>query len=213
MRERMLAGDLYRGADPELEAEMRQAMVLTKAINDSDPREPEKRQELLRQLLGSLGTDVEIRPPLHVDYGSHLFVGDRTFINFGLMALDVAEIRIGRMPLANLGGQSLAVAKDSDHRAEAIRAVHFLTDIPAQKLLTSFGFAPTGVDAYIDAALQQALPHLSLIRNAIEGSRPRPAHANYAEFARVFAGHMRAYLHDNEPLTQQFITDIRGALR
>ena len=96
MRERMLAGDLYRGADPELEAEMRQAMVLTKAINDSDPREPEKRQELLRQLLGSLGTDVEIRPPLHVDYGSHLFVGDRTFINFGLMALDVAEIRIGR---------------------------------------------------------------------------------------------------------------------
>jgi len=124
-----------------------------------------------------------------------------------------AEIRIGRMPLGILGGQSLAVAKDSNHRAEAIRAVHFLTDIPAQKLLTSFGFAPTGVDAYIDAALQQALPHLSMIRNAVEGSRPRPIHPNYAEFARRFAGHLRAYLHDNEPLTQQFITDIRGALQ
>ncbi|WP_250036442.1 sugar O-acetyltransferase [Paractinoplanes maris] len=96
MRERMLAGDLYRGADPELEAEMREAMVLTKAFNDSDPRDPEARQALLRQLLGSIGAEVEIRPPLHVDYGRHLHVGDRTFINFGLMALDVAEIRIGQ---------------------------------------------------------------------------------------------------------------------
>jgi maltose O-acetyltransferase len=95
MRERMLTGDPYRGADPELEAEMRRAMVLTKAFNDSDPRDASGRQDLLRQLLGSLGTDVEIRPPLHVDYGSHLHVGDRTFINFGLTALDVARIRIG----------------------------------------------------------------------------------------------------------------------
>ncbi|WP_344620501.1 sugar O-acetyltransferase [Dactylosporangium salmoneum] len=95
MRERMLAGDLYRGADPELEAEMRQAMMLTKAFNDSDPQDPERRRTLLEQLLGSVGTDVDIRPPLHVDYGSHLHIGARTFINFGLMALDVAQIRIG----------------------------------------------------------------------------------------------------------------------
>jgi multiple sugar transport system substrate-binding protein len=124
-----------------------------------------------------------------------------------------AEIRIGRLPVGILGGQSLAVAKDSPHSAEAIRAVHFLTDTTAQKLLTSFGFAPTGVDAYIDADLQASLPHLSLIRNAVEGSRPRPMHANYAEFARRFADHMRRYLHDGEELTQQFIQDIRGALR
>lgn len=96
MRERMLAGDLYRGADPELEAEMRQAMVLAKAFNDSDPRDPAGRRALLERLLGSIGADVDIRPPLHVDYGSHLHVGDRTFVNFGLMALDVARIRIGQ---------------------------------------------------------------------------------------------------------------------
>jgi multiple sugar transport system substrate-binding protein len=126
---------------------------------------------------------------------------------------DTAEIRIGRLPLGILGGQSLAVAADTDHRDEAIRAIHFLTDNPAQKLLTSFGFAPTGVDAYIDADLQAALPHLNLIRNAVEGSRPRPIHANYAEFARRFADHTRRHLHDGEELTQQFITDIREALR
>ncbi|MEO3777499.1 sugar O-acetyltransferase [Micromonospora sp. B11E3] len=95
MRERMLAGDLYRGADPELEAEMRQAAVLTKAFNDSDPRDSAGRRALLEQLLGSVGAEVEIRPPIHVDYGSHIHVGARTFINFGLTALDVAQIVIG----------------------------------------------------------------------------------------------------------------------
>ncbi|MEV0804904.1 sugar O-acetyltransferase [Micromonospora sp. NPDC050200] len=95
MRERMLAGDLYRGADPELEAEMRQAMVLAKAFNDSDPRDSEGRRALLEQLLGSVGAEVDIRPPLHVDYGSHIHVGARTFINYGLTALDVAQILIG----------------------------------------------------------------------------------------------------------------------
>lgn len=126
---------------------------------------------------------------------------------------DTAEIRLGRLPIGILGGQSLAVAKAGPHRDEAIRAIHFLTDTTAQKVLTEFGFAPTGVDAYIDADLQQSLPHLSLIRYAVEGSRPRPMHANYAEFAARFADHMRRYLHDGEPLTQQFSTDIREALR
>jgi maltose O-acetyltransferase len=32
---------------------------------------------------------------LYVDYGVHIRVGARTFVNFGLVALDVAEISIG----------------------------------------------------------------------------------------------------------------------
>jgi multiple sugar transport system substrate-binding protein len=124
-----------------------------------------------------------------------------------------AEIRLGRLPVGVLGGQSLAVAADSDHREEAERAIHFLTDTPAQKLLATFGFAPTGVDAYIDADLQAALPQLSIIRYAVEGARPRPMHPNYAEFARRFADHTRRLLHENEQLTQRFIQDIQEALR
>ena len=50
---------------------------------------------LLERHLGSVGEDVEIRSPLQVDYGVHLHVGARTFVNFGLVALDVVEIRIG----------------------------------------------------------------------------------------------------------------------
>lgn len=35
------------------------------------------------------------RPPLFVDYGDHITIGDRTFINCNLTALDVAPIVIG----------------------------------------------------------------------------------------------------------------------
>jgi len=94
MRERMLAGDLYRGDDPELVAEMRRAMALTKRFNESDPDDAGGRRSLQADLLGSIGDDVEIRPPMFVDYGSHIRIGARTFINFGLTALDVAAITI-----------------------------------------------------------------------------------------------------------------------
>jgi multiple sugar transport system substrate-binding protein len=124
-----------------------------------------------------------------------------------------AEIRLGRLPTGILGGQSLAVAADGAHRAEAVRAIHFLTDTPAQRLLATFGFAPTGVDAYIDAELQAALPQLNIIRYAVEDSRPRPMHANYAAFARAFKDHTYRYLYDGEELTQRFIEDIQGALK
>jgi maltose O-acetyltransferase len=36
-----------------------------------------------------------LRPPLYVDHGTNLRVGARCFANFGLVALDVADITIG----------------------------------------------------------------------------------------------------------------------
>jgi multiple sugar transport system substrate-binding protein len=127
--------------------------------------------------------------------------------------VDTAEIRLGRLPTGILGGQCLAVAADSENRDEAERAVHFLTDAPAQKLLATSGFAPTGIDAYIDAGVQAAAPHLSIIRYAVEASRPRPIHRNYANFARRFTDHTYAYLYGGEQLTQRFIQDLQEELK
>jgi multiple sugar transport system substrate-binding protein len=126
---------------------------------------------------------------------------------------DTAEIRVGSLPIGILGGQSLGVAEDTAHRAEAERAVHFLTDTSAQKLLATFGFAPTGIDAYTDPAAESAIPHLKTIRNAVERSRPRPSHTNYAAFAKSFTEHTYKYLHGNEELSDSFIRDIQEALQ
>jgi multiple sugar transport system substrate-binding protein len=124
-----------------------------------------------------------------------------------------AEIRLGVLPVGILGGQGLAISAKCKHRSEAIRAAHFLTDTPAQKLLASFGFAPTGVDAYIDAELQASMPQLTTIRNAVEHSRPRPMHPNYAAFSRVFVDYTYRYLHKGEQLTQRFVDDLHGSVQ
>ncbi len=95
MRERMLAGDDYIADDPELAEWSMAARDLAAAYNATTARQAPLRRSLLEQLLGSIGEDTEIRPPFHVDYGTHISIGARCFANFGLVALDVATIDIG----------------------------------------------------------------------------------------------------------------------
>lgn len=94
-RERMLAGDLYIADDPELARDSQRAQTLLQQFNGSVPSDPDARRRILDELLGSLGDGAEIRPPFHCDYGYQTHIGARTFVNFGLVALDVAPIRIG----------------------------------------------------------------------------------------------------------------------
>jgi multiple sugar transport system substrate-binding protein len=61
--------------------------------------------------------------------------------------------------------------------------------------------------------LEASTPHLKAIRNAVDQSRPRPAHHNYADFAKTFKEHTYAYLYRNEQLSQRFIQDMQGALK
>lgn len=91
----MLAGDLYRADDPELERESLRAMGLIEQFNRSRADDRDGRQHILGQLLGALGDGTEVRPPLYCEYGYQLRIGARTFVNFGLVALDVAPITIG----------------------------------------------------------------------------------------------------------------------
>ena len=94
-RERMLAGDLYIADDPELARESRRAAELYTAFNASSPHDAEARRRILAELLGSFGEGSEIRPPFYCDYGYQTHIGAGTFLNFGVVALDVARITIG----------------------------------------------------------------------------------------------------------------------
>jgi maltose O-acetyltransferase len=94
-RERMLAGDLYTADDPELAAALRRATRLADEYNALAPRDREAAKEILATLLGAVGAETTVRAPIYVDYGEHLTIGARTFVNFGLVALDVAPIAIG----------------------------------------------------------------------------------------------------------------------
>ena len=92
--ERMEAGELYI-VDDEIAAMHRRAAVLCQAFNATSAADPAGRRRILDELLGGLGPDTEVRAPFHCDYGTYLRIGARTFVNFGLVALDVAPITIG----------------------------------------------------------------------------------------------------------------------
>ncbi|MGD6754498.1 sugar O-acetyltransferase [Streptomyces sp. BH105] len=93
--ERMLAGDLYIADDPEIAARQQRAIRLAARYEQAFLDDPGKAGETLTELLGFVGEGVELRPPLHVDYGSNISIGARTFVNYRLTALDVARITIG----------------------------------------------------------------------------------------------------------------------
>ena len=91
----MLAGKRYLAADPELVQEAGRAQGLVHDFNATSPRDAERQRRILSHLLGSIGEGTEIRPPFYCDYGHQTHIGARTFISFGLVALDVARINIG----------------------------------------------------------------------------------------------------------------------
>lgn len=94
-RERMLAGDLYISDDPDNERESKRAVTLQSQYTAAYAEDPDGARPILADLLGSLGEDAHVKPPLYVDYGTFISVGARTFINYNLTALDVAPIIIG----------------------------------------------------------------------------------------------------------------------
>jgi maltose O-acetyltransferase len=93
--QRLQAGEHYLADDPEIQALQARAARLTRAYNTCPADDAARLGVILRELLGSVGEDVAIRPPLFVDYGTFLTVGPRTFANWGLVAADVAPITIG----------------------------------------------------------------------------------------------------------------------
>ncbi|MEU2655155.1 sugar O-acetyltransferase [Streptomyces sp. NPDC007325] len=93
--ERMLAGDLYIADDPEIAERQQRAVRLAARYQAAYVEDARAAEPVLAELLGSVGPEAHVRPPLHVDYGSNITIGARTFVNFNLTALDVASIVIG----------------------------------------------------------------------------------------------------------------------
>lgn len=94
-KEKMLAGELYSAFDPELAQLHAVARRLMHEHNISHPDNIEQRKDIMRRLLGAIGTDFVVRPPFYCDYGCNIFVGDRIFINYDCTILDCNIVHIG----------------------------------------------------------------------------------------------------------------------
>src|SRR6476619_5710804 len=92
---RMKAGDFYISDDPKIFEEQQRATRMSAMFLAAYNEDGVAAQKIARQLFGSFGEAAYVRPPVYLDYGSHITVGARTFINAGFTALDVAQISIG----------------------------------------------------------------------------------------------------------------------
>lgn len=93
--QRMNDGDFYLAGE-EAEALTKRAVRILGLYEQAFPTDPDIAHYLLSQVLGGIAPDVVVRPPLRVDYGSNIRIGAGSWVNYGLTALDVAPITIGR---------------------------------------------------------------------------------------------------------------------
>lgn len=94
-KEKMLAGDLYDPLDPELSDDRVKTRLLIKELNESREDNPQRRSQILRQLIPQSGEGLWLQPPFYCDYGYNIVTGEKVFFNFNCVVLDVTYVRIG----------------------------------------------------------------------------------------------------------------------
>lgn len=94
-REKMLAGEPYDCADPELLTRWHRAKDLIRELSAADTRNKILIDRILTELLGSREQNLAIVPPFFCDYGNNIFIGNNTEINHNCVFLDCNTITIG----------------------------------------------------------------------------------------------------------------------
>ena len=87
-KERRQQGLYFDASDPEVIEERMRAQRLINRFNRLDETEQEEAQRILHELLGSIEGKCYFVPPIFMDYGSNIHVGDCSFFNTGFTALD-----------------------------------------------------------------------------------------------------------------------------
>ena len=84
--EKIRAGIMYNDFADELFARRVTAKKLFRAYNRTEDDEVEKRQQILCELLESVGKNVWIEPDFRCEFGKNITIGDDVYINFGWTA-------------------------------------------------------------------------------------------------------------------------------
>lgn len=97
------------------EAEVRyRAQELTLKYNQIVSNNLTERYEILKELLGSVHSDVIIESNFHCDNGKNIFIGKNFFGNFNLTILDVDKVTIGDNVLIATNVQLITVSHPLD---------------------------------------------------------------------------------------------------
>lgn len=115
----MLSGALYNALDEELSADRVKARLLLKMLNESREDRPKERNEILQKLIPTQGTELWLQPPFYCDYGYNIEFGDRVFLNFNCVILDIMPVKIGSRTLIGPNVQIYAATHPMDYKQRA----------------------------------------------------------------------------------------------
>ena len=93
--ERIHAGMLFSPGAPELKAIKLRTHKLNLDYNNTYEDETEKRNAIIREILGDVGEGCFFQGPITFHYGKHTHIGKNGFFNFNLTVQDDAEVIIG----------------------------------------------------------------------------------------------------------------------
>lgn len=92
--ERMMA-QLPYCSDDETRRLMMNTRFLLQEYNSLAPDNMERKNEILRALLGKTGEKFYIEPPFRCDYGCNIELGENFYSNYNLTVLDCNKVKIG----------------------------------------------------------------------------------------------------------------------
>jgi multiple sugar transport system substrate-binding protein len=112
-----------------------------------------------------------------------------------------------------LGGQNLAIAKDSRHPRAAQKLIEFLTSERSQQILFEHGgFAATREIVYRDATVVNLYRYAPTLLEAIQSARTRPITPHYSQFSQTFRQIVRQALANGGQLPDDAKSRLEGAL-
>ena len=106
MHERIMNGYLFTDMCEGMPKERTEAKVKMTAFNASSPTDPEARAKMLEDMLG-LGKEIWVEPPFYFCYGTHIYIGKGSYLNFNCNFVDDGKITIGE---AVMFGPSVTIA-------------------------------------------------------------------------------------------------------
>jgi multiple sugar transport system substrate-binding protein len=112
-----------------------------------------------------------------------------------------------------LGGQNLAIAKDTSHPRAAQKLIEFLTGERSQQILFEHGgFAATREIVYRDATVVKLYRYAPTLLEAIQFARTRPITPHYSQFSETFRQIVRQALANGGQLPDDAKSRLEGAL-
>ena len=86
-------GKWYNSNDKEIQALQQKSRKLMKMFNEE--LDSNKRYKILKEWVKEAGEECYIEPPVFIDFGCHVNLGKKVYLNTGCTFLDSAEVSIG----------------------------------------------------------------------------------------------------------------------